>query len=452
MTMNIVTLPKVFIGSSKESLEIARVVKRNLQKDADVSVWYDDGLFDIGKWPLESLENYISKFDFAIFILSADDQIEVRKEKKACPRDNVIFELGLFMGHLGRERTYILQERGVSRVPSDFDKITVKRYDETDFQKAKPLKGKPLKDKPLITQCRSFIKLINELSFRDKRAVPIYSRRLDFMQGDFIRFIRDSKKSVKILNIAFTVLNDLRVKEAIKEGILKGVSFEVLLVMRKRPDRAKLCGDPGRASILKLRMKDECNFGLIPETNRALFELFIFLLEELWPLRRDSGERLFDQFQVKEYSFIPVVCMYIFDDIDLIFGPYISLKCDHIPLIHLKNLMHGDISSAAFNEMVHHYHTLSIPTRGDKTYISEFSYFDGDTDISIHQLIEDKNEELLEYLTVKKRHEYINYLINEGSTDFDDDVLNSLGDFKSEGKFDAVMRNIMNNISKEVHP
>ena len=41
------------------------------------------------------------------------------------PRDNVIFELGLLMGALGRERVFILKPRNVDiRIPSDLLGVT----------------------------------------------------------------------------------------------------------------------------------------------------------------------------------------------------------------------------------------------------------------------------------------------------------------------------------------
>jgi predicted nucleotide-binding protein len=58
--------------------------------------------------------------DFAALVLTADDMTVSRGKAKPSPRDNVIFELGLFMGALGRERVFILKPKGIDvRIPSD---------------------------------------------------------------------------------------------------------------------------------------------------------------------------------------------------------------------------------------------------------------------------------------------------------------------------------------------
>lgn len=423
--------PKVFIGSSSESLEIAKQVQRNLFGCSDPSIWKDAALnmFDIGKYPLESLLDFIDSFDFSIFILSADDEVTSRGTKKNCPRDNVVFELGLFMSHLGRDRTMILLERGELKIPSDFKGMTVKKYDKTEVSEG-----------ILKEQCSAFEEKIKRVSFKSKKTVPIYPQRLEFMDYILPDLIQKAQVSVKILNIAFTILRNDQVRELIKSKLEKGIKFEVLLAMRKGHEQGSF---PGKTSYLNLRLRDECNVALISETNNALFTIYLFLLESIWPL----GEQAFNNFKIKEYSFVPVVCMYIIDDRDLVFGPYISVKCDNIPLIHLKKDEISDSVSKAFYEMSRHYDNHSNPnTRTDKCYIKEFSYFDGEKEISIHQLIRNKSKELKEYLTEERKREYFDYLMDMNSKKFNDEHSKRLGNFKCEGKFDAVMRHISKHI------
>jgi predicted nucleotide-binding protein with TIR-like domain len=127
-------LPSVFIGSSSEGLDIAREVELHLSREANVTLW-TNGIFVLGEGSLESLVNALDKFDFAVLVLSPDDLLETRGENFTSPRDNVLFELGLFMGRLGRRRTIILSEEGAQlKLPSDLNGITRATYRRRENQ------------------------------------------------------------------------------------------------------------------------------------------------------------------------------------------------------------------------------------------------------------------------------------------------------------------------------
>ena len=123
-------LPQVFIGSSKESLKIARAVKKSLAECSKATVW-DQGVFKLSKYTLESLLEQLRKTDFADYIFSPEDISYIRDEKFSTVRDNVIYELGLFMGRLGRGRAYILIPCGCKdlHLPTDLLGIKVETYD-----------------------------------------------------------------------------------------------------------------------------------------------------------------------------------------------------------------------------------------------------------------------------------------------------------------------------------
>jgi len=77
------------------------------------------------KEPLDSLMSSADRFDFAVLVLSADDLLVSRGEVQASPRDNVLFELGLFIGRLGRDRTFIVNDRNAPpKLPTDLAGIT----------------------------------------------------------------------------------------------------------------------------------------------------------------------------------------------------------------------------------------------------------------------------------------------------------------------------------------
>ncbi len=116
--------PVVFVGSSSEGLTIAKNVQILLDQTCDAILW-SQGVFGLGQYPLESLVAKINDVDFAILVLTPDDMVESRDETRPAPRDNVLFELGLFIGGLGIQRTFIIHERTVDlKTPSDLAGIT----------------------------------------------------------------------------------------------------------------------------------------------------------------------------------------------------------------------------------------------------------------------------------------------------------------------------------------
>jgi predicted nucleotide-binding protein len=117
--------PSVFVGSSEEGLHIARAIGHSLRNDAEVNIW-DEGVFAPGQGFLEALVNAVERFDFAILVLTPDDLIESRTLTALAPRDNVMFELGLFMGRLGRSRTFVVASDDKDmKIPSDFAGVTM---------------------------------------------------------------------------------------------------------------------------------------------------------------------------------------------------------------------------------------------------------------------------------------------------------------------------------------
>jgi hypothetical protein len=120
--------PTIFIGSSTEGLEVARAIEKQLQYDAEPTVW-TDGIFGLGHGTLESLVGSLDRFDFAVLVLSPDDLIVSREQTNNSPRDNVLLEIGLFIGRLGRERTFIVFNRdGNLKLPSDLAGVTMATY------------------------------------------------------------------------------------------------------------------------------------------------------------------------------------------------------------------------------------------------------------------------------------------------------------------------------------
>jgi len=114
--------PHVFIGSSSEGLQIANTLKDCIADDKTLVTVWTDGVFGASDTTIESLEDAVRGADFAVLVLSPDDVVLSRGLSKSAPRDNVVFELGLFMGALGRKRVFALRPRAPEVVSPTFFK------------------------------------------------------------------------------------------------------------------------------------------------------------------------------------------------------------------------------------------------------------------------------------------------------------------------------------------
>jgi hypothetical protein len=133
---------RLFIGSSTEELPLAEIAKKQLSIDFDVTVW-NDNLWDTAVFRLN--QNFLSdlmkaslQFDFGILLGTADDKVQYRGSEVMQPRDNVLFELGLFIGRLGTSKCAFIIDKEV-KFPSDFQGITLARFSKnnlTSFEQA----------------------------------------------------------------------------------------------------------------------------------------------------------------------------------------------------------------------------------------------------------------------------------------------------------------------------
>lgn len=127
---------RVFIGSSSEEIGTAKIVKKLLENDFDVVIWdeniWDKSVFRLNNNFLADLLSASLKFDFGILIGSPDDKLEIRGEEVMSARDNVIFELGLFIGRLGVDKCAFLIQDGVN-IPSDLQGIKLCMYSKQNL-------------------------------------------------------------------------------------------------------------------------------------------------------------------------------------------------------------------------------------------------------------------------------------------------------------------------------
>src|SRR6476659_5831675 len=119
--------PRIFLGSSGEQAKLLRALARGLSEVADVEPWTTT--FNPGRSTLDRLVELSQEVDFAAFVFAQDDwtTTDASPSGQASPRDNVVFEAGLFGGALGIRRTFILHAHD-SKLPSD-PGLTSVRYD-----------------------------------------------------------------------------------------------------------------------------------------------------------------------------------------------------------------------------------------------------------------------------------------------------------------------------------
>lgn len=128
--------PRIFIGSSVEGLKVAYGIQEILEHDALSQVW-DQGIFDLTGNALDNLLNATIDFDFAIFVFQPDDIAKIRDTQYKVVRDNLIFELGLFISRLSKNNVFFLVPRNEEKLhlPTDLLGIQPGQYDHQDDDK-----------------------------------------------------------------------------------------------------------------------------------------------------------------------------------------------------------------------------------------------------------------------------------------------------------------------------
>jgi hypothetical protein len=127
---------KLFIGSSSEGKEIADKLKSKILEECndwiEPKIWADKNVFTLNKSTFHNLIDAARKFEYGIFIATADDVTKKRDETSKCMRDNVLFEAGMFLGSLGLTRAFLLVDNECE-LPSDYNGTTVTIYDNLNI-------------------------------------------------------------------------------------------------------------------------------------------------------------------------------------------------------------------------------------------------------------------------------------------------------------------------------
>ena len=185
--------PRVFVGSSSEGLGLARAVQQNLDDVAEVTVWTDD-VFALSRSIYDSLEKALAQFQFGVFVLTPDDSLVKRHQRKRAARDNVVFELGLFAGRLGLARTFLLYPRDTPlHVPTDLLGISAGTYEVHADNNLRASLGAPcasirtriaeLTDQGIQISWDELCELVNIMAIKLRRSPAIGGFSFDVLVG-----------------------------------------------------------------------------------------------------------------------------------------------------------------------------------------------------------------------------------------------------------------------------
>ena len=123
---------KLFIGSSSEGKKIAEKLKAKIESEygdwIECDIWDEGKVFELNNSALDALVKASRKYDYGILVATNDDLLKTRGSNHQVPRDNVMFEMGMFLGSLGLTRAFLLVEKQ-SKLPTDYNGITVPYFD-----------------------------------------------------------------------------------------------------------------------------------------------------------------------------------------------------------------------------------------------------------------------------------------------------------------------------------
>lgn len=177
----------VFIGCSSQGLKHAEALKNEIDSelkrqgsDIECMLWNEEDLFELSYTTIENLVEIAKTLKgngFAVMLLTPDDKVVINKgvgnEKDSfAARDNVIFELGFFMGVLGRERVYcVYPENKALRIPSDWNGVTNAQYHYVKTQRTH-IQNKMIEPaKKIVNAILNADKSVNTIDSVERRAL-----------------------------------------------------------------------------------------------------------------------------------------------------------------------------------------------------------------------------------------------------------------------------------------
>jgi hypothetical protein len=211
--------PKIFIGSSTAGIPIAEKVKANLLTIGDCFIWSEPNVWEPNRSTFENLLRMVSYFDFGVFIATADDLTLTNDKIVIEPRDNVILEMALFCGAMGRDKSFLLVEDGI-KLPTDFNGIYMPRF-------------KKLEDNTIKNACDEYSSKIEEhYRLGHLSLYPTTALAIGYYKN-FIAGLVESAQEADVLEIDGVKYSDFKLKVVVPKD-LKGMIREKAAQFYKR--------------------------------------------------------------------------------------------------------------------------------------------------------------------------------------------------------------------------
>jgi len=336
--MELINKPRIFIGSASESLGIARMLERRLQFKAEIVIW-DAMMVVIGEHTIDALINLVDTIDFAIMVFSNDDKVSSRGIHFEAPRDNVIFELGLFMSKLGKNRTFIVNNISGLKIPSDLAGITygIFNSERQDHNLAAAVS-------PVCTEIEYVIERYGIR--RDKPALSTQNLNSIKLESDISISQHDIFRKIGIHQLDYSILNGYSVKDCI-DNVKNNLCF--LGVGGKKWIQEKKSFDDLIRRLLLRRQKDQIRFLLLnPECDDAInfnegrdfsHQNFVDDLNKTIDFFANAKKKSGIDIQLRLYSRMPNFRITIIDQTMVVLGTYSTLSLDGLdgPQLILRN-------------------------------------------------------------------------------------------------------------------
>jgi hypothetical protein len=262
--------PRVFIGSSTESSDLASALKSHLEarREAIVTHWAD--AFGFGQFTLDRLEALVDDFDFAAFVIAADDVIISRDQEYAGVRDNVLLEAGMFIAALGRERCYLLYPSDFSvKMPSDIKGMHLPTWSVRE--RANP---------PAALRSIAF-ELLRDMTSKGRRADA--SKQFFVTRDEVDGVFRPFRQRIGQAEHELVITgNDCLT-------VVQGGAPSIYKALANKPDLTVkiMCADPAADGLLEMITKVDPRFPTAADFESSLNTLISLML----PFREEFGER-----------------------------------------------------------------------------------------------------------------------------------------------------------------